>query len=186
MPDCVIVRNPDGKLAGLGEKNAKRYSKWRRMVEELDVGETLVFSWKLPRSRRHHGFFFSKLGELFDRQERFPDEDRLLDWLLVGAGHCDLVPGFGGQLVALPRTINWSECDEQTFTEAARGIEEFMWESYAQEFLWPHLAPAARHENVVGWHAQAEENRKQAVARAEARAAAALAAEASKEEKCHT
>lgn len=169
MPECVIVRHEDGKLAGLGVKNQKRYAKWRLMVQQLEVGETISFSWKNPRSPRHHGFFFSKLGELFDRQERFAEEDRLLDWLLVGAGHCELVPGPNGVPVAMPLSINWVECDEQTFTEVTRGIEDFMWTPYAQETLWPHLAPAVREENVEGWHKKAEENRQLAVARREAR-----------------
>lgn len=168
MPECVIVRGEDGKLAGLGPTNQKRYAKFKRMVEELEVGETLSFSWKHPRSPRHHRFFFSKLHELFDRQERFARENQLLDWLLVGAGHCDLVPGAGGVPCALPRTLNWIECDEQTFTEVARAIDDFMWTDYAREFLWPHLAPALRHENVEGWHAKAEENRQRAVAAREA------------------
>lgn len=168
MPECVIYRGSDGRLAGLGETNAKRYAKWCVMVRELDMGESLVFSWKHPRSPRHHRFFFSKLRELFDRQERFDKDDRLLDWLLVGAGHCDLLPGPGGQVVAMPLSINWTECDEREFTEISQAIDQFMWTEYAQAFLWPHLSDAAQHENVVGWHAKAEENRAQAVARAEA------------------
>lgn len=166
MPECLIYVDGNGRLAGLGEKNQKRYAKWCSMVRALEPGETLSFSWKHPRSRRHHAFFFCKLRELFDRQERFDDDDRMLDWLLVGIGFCDLVPGRDGTPCALPRTINWTECDEQTFTEVARGIEDFMWTDYAQDFLWPHLSAAQRHENVQGWHAKAEDNRQAAVERA--------------------
>lgn len=161
-----LVRGEDGKLRGLTPKDEKRRVAYRMALDALEVGEAVrVGGVKLPRSPRHFGFFFSKLGELVDRQERFPDKDRLLDWLLVGAGHCDLVPGFGGQLVAMPRPINWEECDERTFSEVHRGIDEFMWSDYAQAFLWPHLSPQARHENVVGWHAKAEENRQAALLR---------------------
>lgn len=162
-----VVRGEDGRLRGLTPKDEKRRTKMRIELDALEVGEAVrVGGIKRPRSPRHFGFFFSKIQELVDRQERFPDVERILDWLLVGAGHCDLVPGFGGQLVALPRSISWEQCDEQTFIEVHRGIDEFMWEDYAQELLWPHLSEAARHENVTGWHAKAEENRRAALARA--------------------
>ena len=41
-----------------------------------------------------------KLAGLFHRQEVFGDQGRLLDWLKVGAGHVDLVPGRDGVMVA--------------------------------------------------------------------------------------
>lgn len=161
-----LVKGEDGKLRGVSEKDQKRYQKMRLLLNELEVGEAVrMGGLKLPRSRRHFGFFFCKLRELFDRQERFAEQDRMLDWLLVGAGYCDLVPGLGGQVVAMPKSISWEECDEQTFIEVHRKIDEFLWTDYAQEFLWPHLRPDVRAENVEGWHAKAEENRQTAVAR---------------------
>lgn len=166
MPECVIHVDANGRLAGLGDRNQKRYAKWCAMVRALELGETLAFSWKHPRSPRHHRFFFCKLRELFDRQERFSDQDRLLDWLLVGIGYCDLVPGPDNTPCALPRSVNWIDCDEQTFTEVTRSLDEFLWSPYAQEFLWPHLTAQLRHENVEGWHAKSEENRQAAVERA--------------------
>lgn len=165
MPEVVVVLNERRKLEGLGEKGKRAWAKFLKLRDELDVGETLGFSYRLPRSRPHHGFFMCKLHELFDRQEHFADEDSLLQWLKVGAGYCELLPGPGGVLVAVPRSINWLECDEQTFIEVGRAIDDFMWTDYAQACLWPHLRAEQRHENVQGWHDKAEENRQMAIAR---------------------
>jgi hypothetical protein len=165
MPEVVLVRNEDGKLAGLGEKNRKRFDKFKRVADAMEIGETLCFSYKLPRSPQHHGFFFAKLHELFKRQEKFTQEDWLLEWLKVGAGYADLLPGLDGIPVAIPRSISWGDCDEQTFIEVAQAIEDYMWTDDAQLCLWPHLDARLRHEAVEGWHEQAELNRQFAIAR---------------------
>lgn len=165
MADVFVYKKEDGSLDGHSEKDKRAYLKLRRTLNELEIGEGIKLSWKLPRSRPHHGFFFAKLRELFDRQENFADPDRLLDWLKVGAGYADLFPGPGGVPCAVPKSISWDECDEQTFIEVARGIDDFMWTEYAQATLWPHLDEAQRHDNVEGWHKKAEENRQLAILR---------------------
>ena len=101
MPELIVYRDEQGKLQGLGEKGRRAWEKFRRVVEGLEVGETMGFSYRLPRSPQHHRFFFARLAELFERQERFDDEDRLLEWLKVGAGFVDLMPGRDGVLVAI-------------------------------------------------------------------------------------
>jgi hypothetical protein len=157
----------DGKLRGLTERDEKRYQKLRFRLNEMEDGEAAhMGGLKFPRSRKHFGFFFCKLRELFDRQERFDTVERLLDWLKIGAGYAELVPTPNGPC-ALPLSISWDECDEQTFIEVAQAIDGFLWTDYAQETLWPHLRPAMRHENIQGWHEYAEEQRRLAVLRKE-------------------
>ena len=151
MPDLVVYRGEDGKLQGLGEKGRRAWEKFRRVVEGLEVGETMGFSYRLPRSPNHHRFFFARLAELFARQERFDDDERLLEWLKVGAGFVDLMPGPDGALVAVPKSISWVTLDEQGFIEVHRAIRDFLMTPRAQEYLWPHLAPHARNQMVEGF-----------------------------------
>lgn len=151
MPDLIVCRGEDGKLQGLGEKGRRAWEKFRRVVEGLEVGETMGFSYRLPRSPNHHRFFFARLAELFARQERFDDDERLLEWLKVGAGFVDLMPGPDGTLVAMPRSISWVALDEQGFIEVHRAIRGFLMTPRAQEYLWPHLAPHARNQMVEGF-----------------------------------
>ena len=151
MPDLVVYRGEEGKLQGLGEKGRRAWEKFRRVVEGLEVGETMGFSYRLPRSPNHHRFFFARLAELFARQERFDDDERLLEWLKVGAGFVDLMPGPDGALVAVPKSISWVTLDEQGFIEVHRAIRDFLMTPRAQEYLWPHLAPHARNQMVEGF-----------------------------------
>ena len=79
MPELIVYRDEQGKLQGHGEKGRRAWEKFRRVVSGLEPGETMGFSYRLPRSPQHHRFFFTRLTDLFERQERFDDEDRLLE-----------------------------------------------------------------------------------------------------------
>jgi len=152
MSRMVLVRAEDGRLAGLGEKNRRGYEKFKRVISGLEVGETLAFEYRLPRSPNHHKFFFKKLTSLFDRQERFGDFERLLDWLKVGAGWADLLPGQDGIPVAIPKSIAWDNLDEQDFIEFHRAMNDFLWTEPAQAALWPHLQAGKRYVCIDQWH----------------------------------
>lgn len=151
MADLVIFRNENGKLEGFGDKGRRAWDKFRRLVKDLDVGETLSFSYRLPRSPRHHRFFFARLSELFERQERFDAAKPMLEWLKVGAGHCDFAPGANGTLVALPKSIDWHSLEEQDFIEFHRDMTDFLWTPHAQEYLWPHLTTNQRYATLKAW-----------------------------------
>ena len=66
MSRVVLVKDECGKLAGLGEKGARAWAKFRRTVDALAHGETLEFEWRAPRSPAHHRLFFAQIGNLFD------------------------------------------------------------------------------------------------------------------------
>jgi hypothetical protein len=147
MTEMVIFRDKDGKLAGFGDKGRRAYAKFQRMVQELEVGETLAFSYKRPRSPQHHRFFFARMNNLLDMQESFKDLEELVVFLKVGAGLVDFMPSCG-QLVAVPKSISWHALDEQEFTDAHRAIVDFLWTPEAQRALWPNLTEAKRYEMV--------------------------------------
>jgi hypothetical protein len=152
VSQLVIYKNESGKLEGLGEKGRRAWLKFLKVIKEMTPGETLGFTYKLPRSPQHHKFFFLKLTDLFNRQEVFADQRRMLDWLKVGAGHLDLLPGRDGTPVAIPKSISWEELEEQDFIEFARSMNDFLWTDYAQTVLWPHLSEEKRYECIDNWH----------------------------------
>lgn len=152
MSRLVVTKSEDGRLVGVGEKGARAYEKFKKVIGDLAIGDTFHLTYKLPRSPEHHRFFFLKLAGLFQRQEGFSDQGRLLDWLKVGAGHVDLVPGRDGVMVALPKSISWESLEEQEFIEFARAMNDFLWTPHAQAFLWPHLSEEQRYECIDHWH----------------------------------
>lgn len=148
MSSLVIRKDESGKLAGMGEKGARAYGKFKRQVEAMQVGDTIAFSWKAPRSLPHHRLFFAQLGDLFDSQEQFDDVDQMRKWLTVGAGYCDFVPGPAGRMVALPKSIAFEEMDEADFGEYHAAVLRFLWTKPARSFMWGHLTEQQSYEMV--------------------------------------
>jgi hypothetical protein len=140
MSAVIIVKNSQGKLEGFGQAGAKTYAKFRAAVDALEIGETLQFDYKVPRAPKFHRLHFAGLiHPLFEAQEQFADETQLRKWLEVGAGHCDFVPGPKGQMVALPRSIDYASLDDVEFGEVHEACKDFMCSEHCRRFLWPHL-----------------------------------------------
>lgn len=148
MSHITILKNNQGKLQGLDEKGQRAYAKWRKLVEDLPIGQTLTFSYRLPRSPSHHRLFFAKLNSLLSRTEAFTELDKLRYWLVMGAGYADFVPGFGGQLHAIPRSLDFDSMDENDFQDLHRAVDTFLWTAHAQQVLWPHLDDEDRYRCV--------------------------------------
>jgi hypothetical protein len=149
MSAVILVRNNQGKLEGFGQAGAKTYGKFRAAVDALEIGETLQFDYKVPRAPKFHRLHFAGLiHPLFEAQEQFADETQLRKWLEVGAGHCDFVPGPKGQMVALPRSIDYASLDDVAFGEVHEACKRFMLTEHCRRFLWPHLTPEQTAETI--------------------------------------
>lgn len=151
MTSLVIFKDDDGRLNGFGDRGRRAWAKFRKIIEGLEVGETMGFSYQLPRSPQHHRFFFARMQALLDRQEAFSDLDHLLIFLKVGAGFVEFMPGPGGQLVAIPKSIAWERLEEQDFIEVKRQVWDFLWTDVAQQALWPELSAMQRYVMVDQW-----------------------------------
>lgn len=143
MADVVLTRGDDGKLQGLGEKGARQYGRFLAAVRQLQPGDTMRFAFKLPRSGPFHRRHFKILTALFEAQEQFADMERFREWVQVGAGFCDLLPGPHGKPVAIARSIAWEELDEADFAEHHKAVIEFVRSPYFSRQLWPHMTDLA-------------------------------------------
>lgn len=151
MSHVTIIKNTQGRLQGLDQKGQRAYAKWRRLVEGLEIGQTLTFSYRFPRSPKHHRLFFAKLQSLLNRTEAFDDLDKLRYWVVMGAGYFDLVPGFDGLPNAIPRSLDFDSMDEADFGELHHAVDAFLWTPRAQETLWPALGADQRFACVDSW-----------------------------------
>ncbi len=159
MSTVIVLKGNDGRLEGLGDKGRRMYLKLKRTIAAMAIGEMMCLSFKLPRSPKHHNFFFLKITGLFDRQEQFSDFERFRGWLTVGAGYCDLMPGPGGLSVALPQSLAFENMDEAEFVDLHQKINAFLWGEHAQQFLWPHLDYDHTYEAIERWHMEFEHGR---------------------------
>lgn len=139
MASVTIMKDATGKLTGFGEKGVRAYNRFLKAVRELEIGEMLSFSYKVPRSPKFHRLHFVMLDAFYQQQEQFGDGEQFRKWLEVGAGHCDFVPGPNGRMVALPRSIAYDALDDIEFSDVHEGIKRFLRTEHARRFLWPHL-----------------------------------------------
>jgi hypothetical protein len=140
MADIVLTKGEDGKLRGLTDSDERRYAKFRAKVVGMLVGDTVRFSFKLPRSPQFHKRHFAILGELFKCQEQFVEEEKFREWTQIGAGFCDIYPGPKGKPMAVSRSIAWEKLDDADFAEHHREVMQFVRSVHFTRFLWPHLS----------------------------------------------
>lgn len=139
MSRLVITKGMDGKLCGLDEKGQRAYNKFKALVAGLLPGQTLGFTFRVPRSPQHHAFFFLKLQKLLERTEEFTDLDKLRAWVILGAGFADFVPGLDGKPNAIPKSMDFDSMDEAEFSALHQAVDTFLWTLHAQAILWPAL-----------------------------------------------
>lgn len=144
MTQVVIVKCEDGRLRGLGQEGERAYNKWRRMVADMEIGETLEFGFTAPRSPKHHRKFFAIVRSLLEHTEAFTDFDALRDWLTVGVGVVE-PDGAGGYRA---KSMSFTEMEEPEFSELVRKATDFLFTERAQRVLWRHLDQQKRDEMV--------------------------------------
>lgn len=148
MANVLIVKNPEGKLQGFGERGERAYNRFLSDVRALEPGELLAFSYKVPRSGPFHGRHFRMLGFVYDAQDRFTDELHFRKWGEVGAGHCELLPDGSGQLVAVPKSIDYESLDQVEFEPIHRDVKCFFRSEHARRHLWPWLTDQLTYETM--------------------------------------
>ena len=147
MPTITLIAGPDGRIAGLSDKDDRG---WRRVVAKLkNLGQSCVtITWREPRSGPFHRRFFAMVNAAFEAQERFDDPEQFRLWLTVGAGFCDFLPHMDRGVVAIPKSIAYDKLDQGEFQEVADAVWQFYRSAHAREILYPHLADAASAEMV--------------------------------------
>ena len=110
MSDLVIFKDATGRLEGFGEKGRRAWAKFKKIIEGLEVGETMQFGYRLPRSPNHHKFVFARFQALLERQETFSDLDHLIVFLKVGAGAAALAAAMAQRESLQGRSVGVTLC----------------------------------------------------------------------------
>lgn len=108
---------------------------WNRLMS-LEAGEFAVIEFVIPRSLPFHRRHFKILNTVFDAQDRFADFERFRDWLSIGAGHVEWVPGARGGIVPLPKSVSFAKADQHEFEQYHAKVIGFLRGEHAAVFLW--------------------------------------------------
>lgn len=72
-----------------------------------------------PRSYRHHKLIMALLNLTYANQEQYTDFEMFRKAVAVAAGHVDELVTVDGEIIRLPRSINYDTLDEIEFTKVA-------------------------------------------------------------------
>lgn len=139
MPTITLHIGPDGKPAGITEKDDRLYTAFKYRLKDLGK-ESITFSWKEPRSGPYHRRHFAMINAIYEGQEQFQDQDMFRKWLEVGAGYAEFCPSSTGKMCAIPKSIAYDKLDQKEFQEVHEAIFQFARSLHATRFLWPHLS----------------------------------------------
>ena len=83
---------------------------------------------------------------LFEAQEKFEHWEQFRNWLKLGSGFCDWMPGPRGAVVPIPRSISFDKLEDDDMRQVHDDMLAFLRTDHAQKVLWRHLTPQRRGE----------------------------------------
>lgn len=137
-----------GIVDGLGERGRKQ---WRRFVNglmRLEPGEMVEIKTHKARSGPFHRRHMVIETALFQSQEKFEHFEQFRNWLKVGAGFCDWIPGPRGAVIPAPRSIAFDKLEDDDMRQVHEDMVAFIRSEHAGKTLWRHLSAEQRMEMV--------------------------------------
>lgn len=89
----------------------------KQAVKRWKLGETLKCSVKKPRDYTNHKRYFALLNLTFENQERYANFEHFRKAVQIAAGHVDELITLDGEVVLIPRSIDYSTLDEFEFNK---------------------------------------------------------------------
>lgn len=90
------------------------------ILAKVPEGTVLRVEWTRARNLRHHRLFFALLNTVFEAQEKYLTQEDLLDAIKIRMGYY-FTRREDGQTVFLPRSISFSDMDQDAFDRFYRG-----------------------------------------------------------------
>lgn len=147
--ELLVVRKVVfGIIDGLGDVNRKRWRRFWSGLRRLAPGEMVEVSTRKQRSGPFHRRHMAIEHRVFDSQERLDEFSVFRDWLKVGCGFCDWLPGARGGVFPIPRSIAYDQLEDDAMREFHEQAVAFLRSAHACKFLWPKL-PAQQREAAM-------------------------------------
>lgn len=128
-----------GFVDGVSERDKRAWRRlWNKIVKSTP-GDVFTIWRHQRRSGPFHRRHMKMETEIFQAQEVINDFTQWRIWGKVGAGFVDWFP-VGGQIVPIPKSISYADCDEDTMREFHLSWVAFLRTPQAAEFLWPHVS----------------------------------------------
>ena len=87
----------------------------RQAVKRWKIGETLKCNVKKPRDYTNHKRYFALLNLTYENQEKYHNFEMFRKAVQIAAGHVDELITLDGEVVLIPRSIDYTTLDELQF-----------------------------------------------------------------------
>lgn len=87
----------------------------KQAIRKYKIGETLRAKITKPRDYRNHKHYFALLNLTFENQDRYTSFEHFRKAMQIAAGHVDEVIKLDGEIVFIPKSIDYSTLDELEF-----------------------------------------------------------------------
>lgn len=84
-------------------------------LHEIPEGKEILIDWRTPRHPKNHRHMFAILNLAAEQLPDYPDTDSLLDALKIAVGHTRAVMKADGEMIFLPKSINFAAMGEEAF-----------------------------------------------------------------------
>jgi len=141
--EIVLVKQTDNKMTDQEASVVRRFlfeyidglnlvdkRAWRRFCGSLNDAAEGVF---------HRGHM-KMMSVIFEQQETFEDFRIFRSWVKLGAGFVDYVPNGDGELIPVPKSVNFDDCSEDEMRLFHEDACNFFRTEHAQKILWPSLS----------------------------------------------
>jgi hypothetical protein len=127
-------------LDGSSDKDKKAWRGFCNSLNKAVYGQ--YFSIKLWRQRnsKFHRRHMKMESEIFKAQEKFEEFRIFRSWVKMGAGFVDYIPNRDGEIVAIPKSINFDDCSEEDMRQFHEDSMKFYRSEYCVSTLWPNLS----------------------------------------------
>lgn len=125
---------------------------WRRFCGSLNSavnGECFSIKIWRQRSGKFHRRHMKIESLIFESQETFEDFRIFRQWVKLGAGFVDYVPNENGELIPIPKSINFDDCSEDDMQQFHVDAMRFFRTSHAQHILWPVVSESIAELSMV-------------------------------------
>lgn len=144
----AVTKALEQGLRGVDDVNHARWLRFLRQVFELPEGQIAEIGTRIPRSRAFHRHHLGLERAIFNAQDRFKHFEMFRNWLKIGSGFVDWVPGAKGGVVPLPRSIAYAELEEPAMRLYHANLLAFLRGPHAALYLWKVLGAEAAVEKM--------------------------------------
>ncbi|WP_026641138.1 DUF1367 family protein [Bordetella petrii] len=132
-----------GAVNGLGERGKRQWRRLWNRIFNLQPGEAMEIITHQDRLGWFHRKHMALEQRVFEAQEAFEHFELFRDWLKIGAGHVDWIPGEGDALQAVPKSISYAKLEQGEMEAFHDAAVVFLRSPRAIHQLWPHLSASA-------------------------------------------